>query len=77
MPTSGPFFTAQHAQLRVFIGAVVAVEPHHRALVRAWFEDLVNGTRGVSTNISLVHLPTNIKKIFRTSPFPLSLELKH
>ena len=48
MPTSGPFFTGQHAQLRVFIGAVVAVEQKHRDLVRTWFTDPVNGTRGVS-----------------------------
>ena len=47
MPTSGPLFTAQHAQLRVFIAAVVACEPEHRSLIRNWFEELVDGTRGV------------------------------
>jgi len=48
LPTSGPLFTSQHKQFRVFVGAVVAVEARHRDVVRRWFLDLVNGTRGVS-----------------------------
>ena len=50
MATSGPHFTAAHAQVRVFVGATVAVEQKHRDIVRAWFEDLVHGTRGVSVS---------------------------
>lgn len=48
MPSSGPFFTAQPPQLRVVIAAIVACEPEHRELIRNWFEELVDGTRGVS-----------------------------
>lgn len=48
MPASGPLFTAQSAQLRVFIAAVVACKAEHRTLIRNWFEELVDGTRGVS-----------------------------
>jgi hypothetical protein len=52
LPTSGPLFTGQHAQLRVVLAAVVAVEPQHRAQVRDWFEGLVLGTRGVCPPLS-------------------------
>ncbi|KAH8810705.1 fungal-specific transcription factor domain-containing protein [Xylogone sp. PMI_703] len=46
LPTSGPLFTAQHAQLRVVLAAVVAVTPAHRTQITDWFEGLVKGTRG-------------------------------
>jgi hypothetical protein len=69
MPTSGPLFTAQSPQLRVFIAAVVACEPEHRALIRNWFEDLVDGTRGVS-ELPTVPIPikvTNTVAVERSS----------
>ncbi|RYN18360.1 hypothetical protein AA0112_g11598 [Alternaria arborescens] len=48
MATSGPLFNGAHAQVRVFVAAIVAVEQRHRDIVRTWFEELCHGTRGVS-----------------------------
>ncbi|CAN9080312.1 unnamed protein product [Alternaria alternata] len=31
---------------RVFVAAIVAVEPRHRDIVQTWFEELCHGTRG-------------------------------
>ncbi|KAH7327172.1 fungal-specific transcription factor domain-containing protein [Rhexocercosporidium sp. MPI-PUGE-AT-0058] len=46
LPTSGPLFTGQHAQLRVVIAATVATTVAHRSQIKDWFEGLVQGTRG-------------------------------
>lgn len=69
MPTSGSLFTAQAPLLPVFLLGMLAVDPTHVQVSRAWFESVVSApVRSVSLFIIIISIVTRPAHTMQSVP---------